>query len=151
MAVPKINRGRGRRKSPGQSLVEFALVLPVLAMMLLGAVDLTRAFYYYVALQNATRETARVAIDYPSQYDDTSACAAGHQEALPYIDVSCGAGTLTISPAANGSANPPLRKPGHRAITVTATTTFTPITVLIQQFTGPTLTLRAQTVMLAFY
>ena len=104
-----------------------------------------------MALQNATREAARVAIDYPSQYDDTSACAAGHQEGQPYVDVSCAAGTLVISPAASGAANPPTRVPGHRAITVTAQTTFAPITILIQQFTGPTLTLKAQTVMLAFY
>jgi Flp pilus assembly protein TadG len=135
----------------GQSLVEFALVLPLLALLLLGSVDLTRAFYYYLALQNASREAARVLIDYPSQYDDTAACTAGHQESYPVIDVSCGAGTLTISPAANGTANPPVRQPGHRAITVTATYAFKPITVLIQWFTGPTLTLKAQTVMLAFY
>lgn len=151
MAVPSITRGRISGKKCAQSLVEFALVLPILALMLLGAVDLTRAFYYYMALQNATREAARVAIDYPSQYDDTSACAAGHQEGQPYVDVSCAAGTLTISPAANGTANPPTRVPGHKAITVTAQTTFSPITILIQQFTGPTLTLKAQTVMLAFY
>src|SRR2546421_21565 len=141
-------RARGHR---GQALVEFALVSPILALLLLGAVDLTRAFYYYLALQNATRETARVLVDYPSQYDDTSGCTAGHQEAFPYIDVSCAAGTLTISPAANGGASPPLRQPGHRVITVTAQYSFKPYTVLITLFTGSTLTLRAQTQMLAFY
>jgi Flp pilus assembly protein TadG len=149
--VLKGDHSRRPRGHHGQSLVEFALVLPLLALLLLGSVDLTRAFYYYVALQNATRETARVLIDYPSQYDDTAGCTAGHQESWPIIDVSCAAGTLTISPAANGGVNPPLRLPGHRAITVTAQYSFTPITVLIQWFTGSTLTLRAQTVMLAFY
>ena len=151
MAVLRGVDSRRPRGHGGQSLVEFALILPLLALLLLGSVDLTRAFYYYLALQNASRETARVLVDYPSQYDDTAGCTAGHQESYPIIDVSCGAGTIIIAPAANGSANPPLRQPGHRAITVTATYAFKPITVLIQWFTGPTLTLRAQTVMLAFY
>lgn len=134
-------------------MVEFALVAPILTMLLLGATDLTRAFYYYLALQNATRETARVLIDYPSQYDDTAGCAAGHQEAGAYafINISCASGNLVISPAANGSASPPLRQPGHRVITVSATYSFKPITVLIQWFTGPTMTIKAQTQMLAFY
>ena len=43
----------------GQSLVEFALILPIMALLFLGAVDLTRAFYYYIALENASREAAR--------------------------------------------------------------------------------------------
>ena len=139
------------RGGDGQSLVEFALVLPLLAALLLGATDLTRAFYYYIALENATRETARVVIDFPYEYDDAAACAAGNQEGLPYVSVSCAAGTLVISPAANTSANPPQRVPGRRPVTVTATATFTPITFLISDITGGTITLRASTTMLTWY
>lgn len=151
MAVPSFRRGRISRKSSAQSLVEFALVLPVIALLFLGAVDLTRAFYYYVALENASRATARVLIDYPSEYDDTAACTAGHNEGLPYIDVSCAAGTLVISPAANANGTPPDRQPGRRPITVTAKTNFTPLTIAIQQFTGGTLTIQAKTTWLAWY
>ena len=135
----------------GQSLVEFALILPIMALLFLGAVDLTRAFYYYIALENASREAARVLIDFPYEYDDSVGCAAGNQEGLPWVNVSCAAGTLTISPAANTGANPPRRVPGRKALTVFATANFTPITPLIQQFTGGTITLRAQTTMLAWY
>ena len=135
----------------GQSLVEFALILPIMALLFLGAVDLTRAFYYYIALENASREAARVLIDFPYEYDDSVGCAAGNQEGLPWVNVSCAAGTLTISPPANTGVNPPRRLPGRKALTVFATANFTPITPLIQQFTGGTITLRAQTTMLAWY
>ena len=122
-----------------------------MALLLLGAVDLTRAFYYYIALENASRETARVLIDFPYEYDDSVGCIAGNREGLPWVNVSCGAGTLTISPAANTGVNPPRRVPGRRAITVFATAAFTPVTPLIQNFTGGTITLRAQTTMLTWY
>jgi len=152
--VVLVLRGVHRTRAHGssaQSLVEFALVLPLLTLLFLGAVDLTRAFYYYIALENATRETARVLIDFPYEYDDTAACAAGQQEAQPYVTVSCTAGTLWIVPAANVSGNPPARTPGRSPVTVYATTTFRPITVLIQAFTGGTITLKASTTMLAWY
>ena len=134
-----------------QSLVEFAMVVPILALLFLGAVDLTRAFYTYIGLQNATREAARVVIDFPYEYDDTVACAAGNQEGLPYVTVSCATGTLTFSPAANTSASPPARVPGRAPVTVTATASFTPLTFLMTAVTGGTITLRASTTMLTWY
>jgi len=44
--------GRGRR---GQSVVEFALVLPVLLLLLVTAIDFGRAYHAYTALENAVR------------------------------------------------------------------------------------------------
>ena len=41
---------RGRR---GQSAVELALMMPLLALLLLGTADLSRAFFYYARLANA--------------------------------------------------------------------------------------------------
>jgi Flp pilus assembly protein TadG len=43
----------------GQSLVEFALILPVFALIFLGVIDLGRVFYTYEAVANAAREAAR--------------------------------------------------------------------------------------------
>jgi Flp pilus assembly protein TadG len=43
----------------GQSLVEFALLLPVLVLFLMVIFDLGRAAYYYSAINNAAREGAR--------------------------------------------------------------------------------------------
>jgi hypothetical protein len=48
-----------RRKQRGQSLVEFAISSTVLLLLAMGLIDLTRAFYYSVALQGAAREGAR--------------------------------------------------------------------------------------------
>ncbi|WP_052352886.1 TadE/TadG family type IV pilus assembly protein [Neobacillus dielmonensis] len=45
----------------GQSLVEFALVLPVLIMLLFGIVDFGRAFHAYLTIDHAGREAARAA------------------------------------------------------------------------------------------
>jgi Flp pilus assembly protein TadG len=46
----------------GQALVEFALVLPIALMLLLGVFDLGRAVFIYNTLTNAAREGARLAI-----------------------------------------------------------------------------------------
>lgn len=47
-----------RRKSRGQSLVEFAVVLPVLTLIFAAAVDFGRAFTAYIAISSAAREGA---------------------------------------------------------------------------------------------
>ncbi len=153
VAVPSSGQGRCARGHHGQSLVEFALVAPLLALLLLGAIDLTRAFYYYIILENSTREAARVLIDFPYQYDDSTACAAALREAQTYVSLSCSGGTptVTISPSADRTASPPKRLPGRNPVTVTATTSFTPMTPLIQNFMGGTITLRASTTMLTWY
>src|SRR3989442_10350567 len=142
---------RRDRAHHGQSLVEFALILPIMALLFLGAVDLTRAFYYYIALENASRETARVLIDFPYEYDDSVGCVAGNREGLPWVNVSCAAGTLVISPPANTGVNPPRRLPARKPGPVLPFAASTPVTPLIQQFTGGTITLRAQTTMLTWY
>jgi len=48
-------------KQKGQSLVEFALVFPLLALLVFALLDLGRAVYVYNTLANAARQGARVA------------------------------------------------------------------------------------------
>jgi Flp pilus assembly protein TadG len=48
-----------RRRSDGQSLVEFALVLTPLFLILLGIIQFGFVFNSYITLANATREAAR--------------------------------------------------------------------------------------------
>ena len=50
---------RKRRGSAGQSLVEFALVLPIFLLIFLGVVDFGRAIYTKHILDKAAREAAR--------------------------------------------------------------------------------------------
>jgi Flp pilus assembly protein TadG len=46
----------------GQGLVEFALIVPVFVLMLMGIFDLGRAVYAYSTVNNAAREAGRQAI-----------------------------------------------------------------------------------------
>ena len=48
----------GKNKEQGQSLVEFAITLPILILILSGLMDLGRAYYIYVALEEAVAEAA---------------------------------------------------------------------------------------------
>ncbi len=51
-------RFRRRNRTNGQSLVEFAFVLPLLLVMVAGAADLGRLFFGYVTVESAAREAA---------------------------------------------------------------------------------------------
>ena len=51
-----------RRKARGQTLVEFALILPIFVLILVGIFDLGRAVYVFNTLNNAARESVRVGI-----------------------------------------------------------------------------------------
>jgi hypothetical protein len=59
------NRGRQSRER-GQSLVETAIVFPVLLLLLAAVVDFGRAFDAYIVLTNAAREGARFGAVKPS-------------------------------------------------------------------------------------
>jgi Flp pilus assembly protein TadG len=59
------NRSTPKSVSRGQSLTELALVLPLLALILLGVVDLGRAFFYSTRLSDAVKEGALYGIHYP--------------------------------------------------------------------------------------
>ncbi|GAB4526497.1 MAG: hypothetical protein Kow0063_00810 [Anaerolineae bacterium] len=50
------------RKTRGQSLVEFALILPILLLLILGIIEGARIIWAYITVQNAAREAARYAI-----------------------------------------------------------------------------------------
>lgn len=49
------------KKEEGQALVEFALVLPLLLLLVCGIIDFGWLFYNQLSLQNACREGARYA------------------------------------------------------------------------------------------
>jgi PKD repeat protein/Flp pilus assembly protein TadG len=60
------SRTQRRGLATGQSLVEFALVLPVLLLILLFAIDFGRAFFGYVIVNNAARLGANYAALHPT-------------------------------------------------------------------------------------
>lgn len=98
---------RLRRRSRGQSLVEFSLLLPVLIVILLGLLDLGRAVYAYNAVSEAARNGARVAI-VNQTYADICSVAAGRAVALG-LPTAC---------AANGN-------PGTQGVWITNASTGT--------------------------
>ena len=54
--------GTKRRAPRGQSMVEFALILPLLLIVMFGIVDFGRAIFAYNSVSNAARSAARVAV-----------------------------------------------------------------------------------------
>jgi len=62
------------RKERGQSLTEFALILPVLVLLVMAILDFGRAVYAYSVVANAAREGARFAAVSPN--DSVGAVAA---------------------------------------------------------------------------
>lgn len=50
---------RTKRKSFGQGAVEFALILPILVVFLVGIMEVGRLIFIYVSVMNATREASR--------------------------------------------------------------------------------------------
>ena len=60
----KLRTPRGQRS---QALIEFALVSPVLLLLLFGIIDIGRAIFYYDTINHAAREGARTAVRAPSR------------------------------------------------------------------------------------
>ena len=75
----------------GQALVEFALLLPILLVLILGAMDLGRVFFVKTVLTNAAREGANTLSRYPS--DDT----AGYNRTLAAIQAEGNSSGVTIT------------------------------------------------------
>jgi hypothetical protein len=50
------------RGQKSQALIEFALISPVLLLLLFGIIDIGRAAFYYDTLSHAAREGARTAV-----------------------------------------------------------------------------------------
>jgi PKD repeat protein len=65
-----------RHKSRGQSLVEFALVLPVMLVLLLIALDFGRVYLGYINLQTMSRIAANFAANNPDAWDAAPDAAA---------------------------------------------------------------------------
>ena len=77
---PGSTRGRGR--AGGQSLVEFALVFPIIILLVLGFAEIGRAVYAFNTIANAARQGARVAA--VNQLADVTECDESRPIEDPY-------------------------------------------------------------------
>jgi Flp pilus assembly protein TadG len=80
-----------KRRQAGQSLVEVALVLPVLLIILMGIFDFGRAIFAFNTVSNAAREALRIAI---VDQNATRVIDEGRQSAIG-LDPT----TVTVTPA----------------------------------------------------
>lgn len=68
---PRVSPSPGGRRCRGQSLVEMALLAPVLAALLFGVVESGRLFYAWVTVQHAARAGTRFAVTGIGERDGT--------------------------------------------------------------------------------
>ena len=89
-----MQRHRGRRdlKKRGQSLVEMALVLPILLLLVAAIADFGRAFNSYIVITNAAREGARFAarVDHTDTIDEYIRGAVIQEAANSGVDLGRG-------------------------------------------------------------
>jgi Flp pilus assembly protein TadG len=85
------------KSEKGQSLVEFALVVPLLALLLFGIIDFGRIFHVYLTLDHAGREAARAA---SIGKDDTTVKSTAVNDAT---SIGLTSGRVDVSPGTRTS------------------------------------------------
>ena len=124
--------------SKGQSLTEFAMVLPLLLLLIFGVVDFGRLFFVEMTLQNAVRQAGRFAVTGNHLPDSTkpgvnmsrvNSIKQVAQDAAIGLDVT----SIQISSKTGGSGN--AGGPGD-TVTISITSNLKLITPIIGQFFG---------------
>lgn len=77
-----------RRFSSGQGLTEFALVLPVILLLVLGTMDLGRAIFYYLGVSETVGEGARWATLSPNGEPSNATVLAAVTAQAPYVSLA---------------------------------------------------------------
>jgi Flp pilus assembly protein TadG len=62
MSISKRHKCRAHPREEGQALVEFALLLPIFLLLVMGVVEFGRAWNSYQVVTDAAREGARTAV-----------------------------------------------------------------------------------------
>ncbi len=110
----------------GSAAVEFAIVVPVLLLLVLGTVELGRLFYFQNTITNAARVGARtMAIEAPAANPNAVTDAVSATVNAAAVAPALTSAQVTVSPAA---CPPPAN---NQVVYVTVT-----ITYPIQQLTG---------------
>ena len=145
---------RARKRADGErgvALVEFALVLPFVAVVVFGVVDLGRAYTLQNRLRNAAREGARFAQFQPEQVQAGASCpdpnniayAANHEEGTHTYTVVAQRWNGTAWVNLTGCKTP--QDPTHTVqagdrVRVRVSSSFTVLTPLISAFVNNPIT-----------
>lgn len=70
------NKSEENKSERGASSIEFALILPVLIMLLMGIIEFGMAYNNYLAITHAAREGARMAA--VNHYDESAVRTAAY-------------------------------------------------------------------------
>ncbi len=99
--------GKYRRSAGGQSIAEFALVVPILLLLVFGIVEFGLIVKSWQVVTDAAREGARVAVvgSTPSQPGDSAAAVAVVRAALNRGGLQGNTATVTLT-AKGTSAGP---------------------------------------------
>jgi Flp pilus assembly protein TadG len=95
-----MTRDRRWRRERGQSLVEFAIVLPILVVLLLGVVDAARLIWTYVALAEAAQEGALFGSQDPNPGRITTRVqqsSSAPEVAGSTVSATCPSGKVTVT------------------------------------------------------
>jgi len=89
LAILRRLAGRPRKEEGGQSLVEFALVVPIFLLVLFAIVDFGMAFHAWITVTNSAREGARIG--------SVHAAAAAIEQRVRDTSGSLDQGNLTVA------------------------------------------------------
>lgn len=145
---------RAKQRFTGQTLIEFALILPALLLLVMGLFDLGRAILYYAVLNTAAREGTRSAIiqtykdygesyPYPEATFSISACEGVGNIAYKNICTIINENTFNISELQNSEVNISHRheldednEVANPRVKIRIEYTYQPITPLIRPLIG---------------
>ena len=118
-----LNNGRH-----GQSMIEFALILPLMVLVVVGIFELGRAFFAYIAISNAAREGVRMYTFTPdtttySEIISTTIMEVGNASVvdpnmIASIVITCGNGYTPVVNTADLAACP-TEQPIRETVTYT--------------------------------
>lgn len=101
------SRRRSRRAPRGAAAVEFALIVPLLLLMILGSIDWGYFFFVQQVVTNAAREAARVGsltvFDPANPAADAAARAEAEGAASAYVANAGLAGTPAVAVTSGAS------------------------------------------------
>jgi Flp pilus assembly protein TadG len=141
-----LRRARKARGERGQSLVEFSLMMIFLVVLLMGVLDLARAYFTYLGLKDAAAEGAYFGSAFPQCVDDDvgGACGGDHNIDFRVRNTALRGGLIDWADARVATTLPATLEAGQ-VLTVTVDYNYTLLTPFVGTIVnGQTLTLTAR-------